>query len=431
MAYYLNHADLIFSALLNRAFAATFLLLAAAVYRLVFPKAPKWTRLLLWALAAVRLCLPVSIESVLSLVPSETVLDYQTAQFAAHPEITSGIAVINSAVNPAFGDAFAANPQGSVNPLQVWMFAAGCIWAVGLLVLLVLSIASFIRLRRRTQASIELEPGVRICDDIDTPFLLGLFRPVIYLPSSLPEDEREFVLAHEKAHRRHGDCAWKLLGYLIPCVYWFDPLAWLGYVLFCRDLELACDERVVKQFALEDKKRYAAVLLSCSVPKRQLSACPLAFGEAGVKERVKRILDKKPAKILVALALIVCVLIGVCFFTSQKESVVYGISDGTYIMDESAEAKLSNPVLMPRVTFQVSGGKHEFVFMDAVVSSYLIAGEYTIEDGFVTCKDKTYTLVFKVKDNDTIVLQIPDQKGLQTPFVFIPNGTSFVFHEEE
>ena len=403
MADFWNHADLIFSALLNRAFAATFLLLAAAVYRLVFPKAPKWTRLLLWALAAVRLCLPVSIESVLSLVPSETVLDYQTAQFAAHPEITSGIAVINSAVNPAFGDAFAANPQGSVNPLQVWMFAAGCIWAVGLLVLLVLSIASFIRLRRRTQASIELEPGVRICDDIDTPFLLGLFRPVIYLPSSLPEDEREFVLAHERTHLRCGDCAWKLLGYLIPCVYWFDPLAWLGYVLFCRDLELACDERVVKSFDLPEKKRYAAVLLSCSVSQKQLSACPLAFGEVGVKERVKRVLDKKPAKILVALALIVCLVIGVCFLTSPKDSVIYSISDGTYVAEIDGEASL----MAPRVTFFMGEDQRDFTFSISPLSSTLMVGEYTIENDEVTCSDGSNTLIFRVIDNDTLELVYP------------------------
>lgn len=428
MADFWNHADIIFSALLNRAFAATFLLLAAAAYRLVFPKAPKWTRLSLWALAAVRLCLPVSIESQLSLVPSETVIDYEVAQFAAHPTITSGIAVLNSAVNPAFGDAFAANPQRSVNPLQVWMFAAGIVWAAGLLVLLALAVVSFIRLKRRVRASIEIEPGVRICDDIDTPFLLGLLRPRIYLPSSLPESDRDFVLAHERAHRRHGDCVWKLLGVLITCVYWFDPLAWLCCALFCRDLELACDERVVKQFALPDKKRYATVLLSCSVPKNRLTACPLAFGEVGVKERVKRILDKKPAKILVALALLVCAAIGVCFLTSHKESIVYCISDGTYVAEMDGEASL----MAPRVTFFMGEGQHEFTFSISPLSSTLMVGEFTIGDGEVTCSDGSNTLVFRVTDNDTLELVYP-YGGYSSyfPGMEMPAGAGVKFRYEQ
>ena len=122
-----------------------------------------------------------------------------------------------------------------------------------MLVLLVLALVSFLKVRRRVGASIECSPGVRLCDRIDTPFLLGLFRPAIYLPSGLPEDEREYVLAHEIAHKRHGDCVWKLLGYGLLCVYWFNPLVWLGYSLFCRDLELACDERVVKGYSLSEK----------------------------------------------------------------------------------------------------------------------------------------------------------------------------------
>ena len=240
----IDNLDVVFSALLNRSLAAALLILTACLYRVLLPKAPKWSRLLLLALAAVRLALPVSVKSAWSLVPSETVLDYKTAQYAAKPELTSGIASFNSAVNPVFGEHFAANPQGSVNPLQVWMHIAGGIWALGVLVLLVLAFVSFWKVRRRVGASIELSPGVRLCDGIDSPFLLGLFRPTIYLPSGLPEDEREYVLAHEIAHKRHGDCVWKLLGYGLLCVYWFDPLVWLGYSLFCRDLELACDERL-------------------------------------------------------------------------------------------------------------------------------------------------------------------------------------------
>ena len=416
-----DHSDRIFSALLNRAVAATLLILAVCVYRALSQKAPKWTRLFLWALAGLRLCLPFSIQSAWSLVPSEKILDYETAQYAAKPEITSGIAALNQAVNPAFGESFAATPAASVNPLQVWMHLAGLVWAIGVLALLLLTLVSVWKLRRRVQASIELTKGVRLCDAIDTPFLLGLFRPTVYLPSQLSQRERDVVLAHEAAHKTHGDCIWKLLGYGILCVYWFYPPVWLGYGLFCRDLELACDERAVKRLSLEEKKRYASVLLSCSVPRGSFPVCPLAFGEVGVKERVKRVLDKKPAKALIALALAACLVIGVCFLTAKQDEQIYGLSAGSYVMDEADAVQ----ILPSRVTFRMSGSRHEFVFMLSPISSYYMAGDYTINDGFVTCSDGTYTLVFKIQDNDTIVLQIPDQDGLHMSGLFIPNGTEF------
>ena len=418
-----NHSDRIFSALLNRAVAATLLILAVCVYRALSPKAPKWTRLFLWALAGLRLCLPFSIRSAWSLVPSEKILDYETAQYAAKPEITSGIAALNRAVNPAFGESFAATPAASVNPLQVWIHLAGLVWAIGVLALLLLALVSVWKLRRSVQASIGLQKGVRLCDAIDTPFLLGLFRPTVYLPSQLSQQERDVVLAHEAAHKTHGDCVWKGLGYGILCVYWFYPPVWLGYALFCRDLELACDERAVKCLSLEEKKRYASVLLSCSVPRGSFPVCPLAFGEVGVKERVKRVLDKKPAKALIALALAVCLVIGVCFLTAKQDEQIYGLSAGSYVMDEADAVQ----ILPSRVTFRMSGNRHEFVFMLSPISSYYMAGEFTMNDGFVTCSDGLYTLVFKIQDNDTIVLQIPDQDGLHMSGLFIPNGTEFYY----
>ena len=434
---FVNHSDRIFSALLNRAVAATLLILAVCVYRALSPKAPKWTRLFLWALAGLRLCLPFSIRSAWSLVPSEKILDYETAQYAAKPEITSGIAALNRAVNPAFGESFAATPVASINPLQVWMHLAGLVWAIGVLALLLAALVSVWKLRRRVQASIGLQKGVRLCDAIDTPFLLGLFRPTVYLPSQLSQQERDVVLAHEAAHKTHGDCVWKGLGYGILCVYWFYPPVWLGYALFCRDLELACDERAVKRLSLEEKKRYASVLLSCSVPRGSFPVCPLAFGEVGVKERVKRVLDKKPAKALIALALAVCLVIGVCFLTAKQDEQIYGLSAGSYVMDEADAVQ----ILPSRVTFRMSGNRHEFVFMLSPISSYYMAGEFTMNDGFVTCSDGLYTLVFKMKDNDTIVLQIPDQDGLHMSGLFIPNGTEFyyeapddsrlIFHKQE
>lgn len=183
----------------------------------------------------------------------------------------------------------------------------------------------------------------------------------------------------------------------------------------------------MKRLSLEEKKRYASVLLSCSVPRGSFPVCPLAFGEVGVKERVKRVLDKKPAKALIALALAVCLVIGVCFLTAKQDEQIYGLSAGSYVMDEADAVQ----ILPSRVTFRMSGSRHEFVFMLSPISSYYMAGDYTINDGLVTCSDGTYTLVFKIQDNDTIVLQIPDQDGLHMSGLFIPNGTEFYYEEPD
>lgn len=178
-----NHSDRIFSALLNRAVAATLLILAVCVYRALSPKAPKWTRLFLWALAGLRLCLPFSIRSAWSLVPSEKILDYETAQYAAKPEITSGIAALNQAVNPAFGESFAATPAASVNPLQVWMHLAGLVWAIGVLALLLAALVSVWKLRRRVPGVHRAYKGRAAVRRDRYAVSAGAFPPTVYLPS--------------------------------------------------------------------------------------------------------------------------------------------------------------------------------------------------------------------------------------------------------
>lgn len=412
--------DGIFSVLLNRALVGSWLLLAAALFRVLLPRAPKRFRLVLWALAAARLALSVNIAFGLSLVPSAQVLDYQAAQYAARPALTTGIAALDEAINPAFGELFAANAAYSANPLQIWMSIFGIIWAAGVCAMLLWALGSFLRIKRSVRAAMELEAGVMLCDEIETPFLLGVFRPKIYLPSSLPESERTFVLAHERAHLRCGDGSWKMLGYGLLCVYWFYPPVWLSYALFCRDLELACDERVTREMPLEQKKQYAQTLLSCSVPRGSLHACPLAFGEVGVKERVRRVLDKKPGKVLCALALVLCVLAAVFLLTSPQKP-IYGLSMGEY---RAGELDIFE---MPTVIFQMSGGQHAFSFSVSPLSSYLMYGDYTIDDGFVTCSDGQYTLVFQIRDNDTIVLQMPQADGFSMHGHFVPNGTEFSY----
>ena len=306
----------IFLKLLNLSISAGWLVLAVVALRAVLKKAPKWTHVLLWGVVALRLMLPVSIESAMSLIPSAETLRPSEVQYAAQPVITSGVTAIDNAVNPSFGAAFAADGPASVNPLFVWTEIAGIVWLVGLAAMLCYALASYCRLQRRVGVSLRAEENVFLCDAVASPFILGIVKPRIYLPSGMDEVGRKNVLAHERAHLARRDHWWKPLGFVLLSIYWFNPLLWLAYVLLCRDIELACDERVIRGMDAECVRTYSAVLLACSVPRRMLAACPLAFGEVGVKARIKSVLHyKKPAFWAVALALIACMATAVCFLT--------------------------------------------------------------------------------------------------------------------
>ena len=195
------------------------------------------------------------------------------------------------------------------------------IWLCGVAVLLVYAAVSYVHIRRKVRESVRIEGNIYICDRIQTPFIFGVLNPRIYLPSSLKEVQIKNVVAHEKAHIRRLDYLWKPLGYVLFAVYWFNPFCWLAYILFCRDIEMACDERVIKDWSAEQKKEYSLVLLSFHVPGKMITVCPLAFGEVGVKQRVKGILNfKKPTFWLIAAALLFCVIIGALFLTNPKKN---------------------------------------------------------------------------------------------------------------
>ena len=307
----------IFLKLLNLSISASWLVLVVLALRLVLKRAPKWVNVLLWGMVALRLMLPFSIESALSLIPSAETLSPETVRFDPAPTITSGVEFIDNAVNPSLSESFAAAPLASVNPLYVWTYLAGWVWLIGLAAMLLYALVSYLRLRRRVSASIPLRENIYVCDEVPSPFILGIVRPRIYLPSALDETQRGSVLSHERAHLARRDHWWKPLGYALLAVYWFNPLLWLAYTLLCRDIELACDERVLRGMDAGQVKDYSSALLACSVPRRMLAACPLAFGEVGVGARVKNALRyKKPAFWVVAASVAVCVVVAVCFLTN-------------------------------------------------------------------------------------------------------------------
>ena len=309
----------IFLKLLNLSISASWLVLVVLALRLVLKRAPKWVNVLLWGMVALRLMLPFSIESALSLIPSAETVSPEVVQFDPAPTITSGVTIIDNAVNPSLSESFAAAPLASVNPLYVWTYLAGWVWLIGLAAMLAYALVSYLRLRRRVSASIPLWENIYVCDEVPSPFILGIVRPRIYLPSALDEAQRGSVLSHERAHLARRDHWWKPLGFALLAVYWFNPLLWLAYTLLCRDIELACDERVLRGMDAGQVKAYSSALLACSVPRRMLAACPLAFGEVGVGARVKNALRyKKPAFWVVAASVAVCVVVAVCFLTNPR-----------------------------------------------------------------------------------------------------------------
>ena len=309
----------IFLKLLNLSISASWLVLVVLALRLVLKRAPKWVNVLLWGMVALRLMLPFSIESALSLIPSAETVSPEVVRFDPAPTITSGVTIIDNAVNPSLSESFAAAPLASVNPLYVWTYLAGWVWLIGLTAMLLYALVSYLRLRRRVSASIPLRENIYVCDEVPSPFILGIVHPRIYLPSALDEAQRGSVLSHERAHLARRDHWWKPLGFALLAVYWFNPLLWLAYTLLCRDIELACDERVLRGMDAGQIKDYSSALLACSVPRRMLAACPLAFGEVGVGARVKNALRyKKPAFWVVAASVIVCIVVAVCFLTNPR-----------------------------------------------------------------------------------------------------------------
>lgn len=353
----------LFLNLLNRSIAAGWLTLAIFLLRFLLKKAPRSLTCALWALIPVRLLCPVRLPCPISLLPSAEFLSLYEVRYAPSPSVDSGIPALNDLINPVIGSSFAPAPGASVNPLYVWMFFAGLVWAAGLICLLCHALLGLWRLHRQVREAVPYKDSVWFCDAVSSPFILGLFRPRIYLPSDLKEEVLPHVLAHEQMHLRRLDHWWKAFGYLLLLVFWFHPLLWAAYALFGRDLELACDERVIRSMDLSGKKAYSHALLSCSTGKRTALVCPLAFSEGSVKTRIKHVLSyHKPALWLVMAALILCTAAAVCFLTDPLPETVLDSSDilppagqnASREADTGPEPEISGETILPETRSSVS-----------------------------------------------------------------------------
>jgi len=335
----------IFLKLLNLSITASWLILAVLCIRLLFRKIPKWITCLLWGVVAIRLIFPFSIESAFSLqlsaepIRTSTMVEGELIPYV--PSVNSNIGVVENTVNPLLAEAFAYQETESVAPLQVFIGIAGSVWLSGMVVLLIFALVSMIKLRLRVREAVRYKENIYICDAVKSPFILGIIKPRIYLSSALSEEEMDYIIAHERAHLKRKDHLWKPFGYLLLCIYWFNPLCWIAYIMLCKDIELACDEKVIKDMSFGDKKEYSRVLLFCATQRHLVMACPLAFGEVGVKERVKTVLNyKKPTFWITIAAIVVCAIVAICFLTNPAKeyqiriTIPAGSETGFYYSDE-------------------------------------------------------------------------------------------------
>lgn len=309
----------LFLKLVNMSIAAGWLVIVVLLLRPVLKKVPKWTYVLLWGVVAVRLICPFSIKSALSLIPSAETIPLDIGMDTS-PAIHSGVSAINSAVNPVLSQSNTPAVGASVNPLQITTAVFAAIWLLGACAMLIYAAASYLRLRRMTADAVLLRDNIFQSGRISSPFVLGIIKPRIYLPFGLEGQTLEHVVAHERTHIRRRDHWWKPLGFLLLAVYWFNLLMWAAFIMLCRDIELACDEKVIKELGSEQRADYSQALLSCSVSRRSIAACPLAFGEVGVKKRIKTVLNyKKPTFWAIALAVAICAAAALCFLTDPDK----------------------------------------------------------------------------------------------------------------
>lgn len=310
--------DDVFLKLVNLSISASWLILAVLVLRVVLKKAPKWVMPLLWGVVALRLVCLFSIESALSLIPSAETIPSEIVTETREPVLYEQ-ATLDIATNPTLPSAAEVPVGVSRQQAQVDFNIYSVLWLAGMAALLVHALVSAGKLKRKLATAILLRDNIYESEFVDSPFVFGVVKPNIYLPMHMDEGTAAYVIAHERAHLARRDHWWKVLGYLVLALHWFNPLVWVAYILFCRDIELACDEKVVKGLDGAARADYSQALLSCAAPGRAVAACPLAFGEGNIKMRVKSALHyKKPAFWVAAAAVLAVVIVAVCFLTNPK-----------------------------------------------------------------------------------------------------------------
>ena len=383
----------LFLKIVNMSISASWLVVAVLILRLVLKKAPKWVNVLLWGIVVVRLICPFSFESALSLIPSAETFPEKIISGPSF-DVQTGITPIDNRINDYLGDRYFEGVTVPTNNGNNVMTILTIVWIIGILLLATYTIISYQRLNRKVDTAVHYKDNIFQSENVSSPFVLGIINPRIYLPFSMNEQDMEHVVAHEQAHIRRKDHWWKPLGFLLLTIHWFNPLMWLAYVLLCRDIELACDEKVIKELGNEQRADYTQALVACSVNRRMIAACPLAFGEVGVKERVKSVMNyKKPAFWVIIIAVNVCVGVAICFLTNPKQD------------------RYTLRIVVP------AGSQEEFVYTDEEVSAIRNSIKIWSGDGL----------------GDTEVLLSPVNKTTETGYTatYLTHGMPVEFDAEK
>ena len=345
----------LFLSVVNTSILAGYLVLVVLILRLLLKRAPKRITILLWGIVAVRLVGQFNIQSSLCLFPKEVIST--EISMGQEPLVDTGFTALDNIINPAIHSSLSADQAGGISTLQTVVSVLAVVWLAGIAVFFVYTAISFLRIRKNISTAVLVRDNIFQSENVRSPFVFGLVRPRIYLPLHLNEADMSSVIAHEQAHIKCRDYIIKPVGYLLLMVHWFNPLIWLSYMLFCKDIELACDERVIRKYTPKQRADYSQALLNCSTDKHSAMVYPLSFGEVGVKSRVKSVLNyKKPTFWIGVAAIVAIVVMALCFLTSPKFK-----REETAIVEDYAG--------------------------DYVVMQYY----YELDDGRWACGDYTYT----------------------------------------
>lgn len=443
--------EALFLQVLNMSISASWMIVAVLVIRWIFHRlnAPKRVCYILWLWVAVRLLCPISLESGLSLIPSGETFSEEFL-YEEKPEIHSGIEEIDNAVNPiisqqvvgnqAVGSDQNENGAGNETPsvdnqvgdenyseveggyamtdtgmfsVQKVVYGASILWCVGIIGMMTYTLICYYRLKKTVRISTRLRDNLWICDGIRSPFILGLFQPRIYLPSHIEEEQIRYIIAHENEHLKYHDNWWKPLGFVVLAIHWFNPLVWVAYISMCRDIEISCDERVIDTMNMIEKKKYMESLLLCSSPRHMVSACPVAFGEIGIKERIKGIVNyKKPAGAVFGIFAVVCVIVFICFLTNPKDSTGFEEWTKSITPEDIYEVRIEKIYNQEITEYDISEDEYEKIctILNTITDDSCTSGEVVeVQEGyelFLSREEKLWR--FRCLEDGTIGLLFED-----------------------
>lgn len=399
-----------FLQVLNMSFVGGVAILIVFAARLILMRAPKIVSYVLWAAVLFRLLCPVSFESSISLIRVNTTPVVKENIYTEQPHITTGIEYVNTIVTQFLPKSSVGD---SVYPMQVWTMVGTVIWLIGMSAIAMYNLVLTVRLKKRIVGAVRLIDNVYLADGIDVPFTMGLLRPKIYLPSSLPEGEREYVILHERTHIRRCDYLFKLLAFAALMVHWFNPLVWAAFFVADKDMEMSCDESVMRHAGADIRSDYADSLLNMTTGRRVMAGTPVFFGVGDVKSRIKNILRyKKPFLGITIVAVAIAVAVGIGIMANPSGDVQANTFIGGYCYIPMQGIEEGKDFYTPTLTLSED---RRFGFFYDVLSSYLSIGSYTIEDDILLAvtDDGLYHFSFRIKDDDTLVFMVADSSQIK------------------